>query len=71
MKDLKELSVKIDSLLESKNITKSAYTVAEVQTHEFNTEDGEFSLLRTLFDPLRKTTVALKSPIPISAHGKV
>ena len=50
MKDLKELSAKIDSLLESKNITKSAYTVAEVQTHEFNTEDGEFSLLRTLFD---------------------
>ena len=50
MKDLKELSAKIDSLLESKGITKNAYSISEVQTHEFNMEDGEFSLLRTLFD---------------------
>ncbi len=50
MKDLKELSVKIDSLLESKGVTKHAYSISEVQTHEFNMEDGEFSLLRTLFD---------------------
>ncbi|MBO7387480.1 MAG: TldD/PmbA family protein [Lachnospiraceae bacterium] len=50
MKDLKELSAKIDSLLESKGITKNAYSVSQIETQEFNMEDGEFSLLRTLFD---------------------
>lgn len=50
MKDLKELSVKIDSLLESKGITKNAYSISERETQEFNMEDGAFNLLRTLFD---------------------
>ncbi|MBO4809276.1 MAG: TldD/PmbA family protein [Lachnospiraceae bacterium] len=50
MKDLKELSVKIDSLLESKEIKKYAYSISEIETQEFNMEDGEFNLLRTLFD---------------------
>ncbi|MCR5278696.1 MAG: TldD/PmbA family protein [Lachnospiraceae bacterium] len=50
MSKIIDVSNKACALLQEKGITKYGVSVTQKETREFNIEDGEFSLLRTLFD---------------------
>lgn len=57
MKDIRKISELISSLLAENGIEKAAYSASERETREFNCENGEFTLLRTLFDNNASVTV--------------
>ncbi|MBP5151537.1 MAG: TldD/PmbA family protein [Lachnospiraceae bacterium] len=50
MKTIIEVADKAKDLLKNHNIEKYSVSTSQKETREFNIEDGEFSLLRTLFD---------------------
>lgn len=45
-----DVANRAEALLKNKNISKYSVSVNQRETREFNIEDGEFSLLRTMFD---------------------
>lgn len=50
MKNIREISQRIENGFTAKGISKFSYRLIEKETRELNAENGEFSLLRTLFD---------------------
>ena len=50
MKGIRQVSDRIEALLASNKIKKYSYHIVEKETRELTAENGEFSLLRTLFD---------------------
>ena len=50
MKDLRKIAARIDAQFASKKIKKYSYKLTAKETRELSAENGEFSLLRTLFD---------------------
>ncbi len=56
-----EVSNKAEELLKGKNIAKYAVSTSQKETQEFNIEDGEFTLLRTMFDNSLSVNVFLGS----------
>lgn len=50
MKDLRKIAARIDAEFASKKIKKYSYKLTAKETRELSAENGEFSLLRTLFD---------------------
>lgn len=50
MKNIRDISQRIENGFAAKGIAKFSYTLVEKETRELNAENGEFSLLRTLFD---------------------
>ena len=50
MKDLRKIAARIDAEFASKKIRKYSYKLTAKETRELSAENGEFSLLRTLFD---------------------
>ncbi len=57
MEDIKVISKKVMEAFEREGINKANFTVIEKETQEFNVENGEFSLFRTLFDKNLSITV--------------
>ena len=50
MKDLRKIAERIEAQFASKKIKKYSYKLTAKETRELSAENGEFSLLRTLFD---------------------
>ena len=50
MKGIRKISDKVQALLKANGIKKYAYRIVEKETRELTAENGEFNLLRTLFD---------------------
>ena len=50
MKDLRKIAERIDAQFASNRIKKYSYNLVAKETRELSAENGEFSLLRTLFD---------------------
>ena len=50
MKDLRKISERIEAQFASKKIKKFSYNLVTKEKRELSAENGEFSLLRTLFD---------------------
>lgn len=50
MKSIRKTAERIEAGFASKGITKYSYHLVEKETRELSAENGEFSLLRTLFD---------------------
>ena len=50
MKDLRKIADRIEAQFASKKIKKYSYKLTAKETRELSAENGEFSLLRTLFD---------------------
>ena len=50
MKDLRKIAARIEAQFASKKIRKYSYKLTAKETRELSAENGEFSLLRTLFD---------------------
>ncbi|MBP5552590.1 MAG: TldD/PmbA family protein [Spirochaetales bacterium] len=50
MKDLRKIASRIEAQFASKKISKYSYNLVAKETRELSAENGEFSLLRTLFD---------------------
>ena len=50
MEELKVIAQKVQDEIKNAGITKARFSVEETETQEFNMENGEFSLYRTLFD---------------------
>ena len=50
MKGIRKVSDRIEALLASNKIKKYSYSIVEKETRELSAENGQFSLLRTLFD---------------------
>lgn len=50
MEDIKAVSQKVKEAIQREGIEKASFTVLEKETQEFNAENGDFTLFRTLFD---------------------
>ena len=50
MKSIRKIAERIEAGFASRKITKYSYHLVEKETRELSAENGEFSLLRTLFD---------------------
>ena len=50
MKDLRKIAARIEKQFASNKIRKYSYKLVAKETRELTAENGEFSLLRTLFD---------------------
>lgn len=57
MRELKQIAQKISDMLKDDASVKAFYYVQEKEKQEFNLENGEFSLYRTLFDKSLNITV--------------
>lgn len=57
MEELKKAAGQVKKEIEAAQIAKARFSVAEKETKEFNMENGEFSLYRTLFDKELSVTV--------------
>lgn len=57
MKSIREISQIVENVLASNGISKYDYRLIEKEKRELNAENGEFSLLRTLFDNSAVITV--------------
>ncbi|MGN0507392.1 MAG: TldD/PmbA family protein [Lachnospiraceae bacterium] len=57
MEELRSVADRVQKAMEAAQITKGRLAVEEKETQEFNMENGEFSLYRTLFDKDLSVTV--------------
>lgn len=57
MEDIKNISNKINEVVNRHGVDKAQFWVTQSETHEFNVEGGEFSLFRTLYDNELSLTV--------------
>ena len=57
MGELRSVAVRVQQEIEAAKVTKARFAVEEKETQEFNMENGEFSLYRTLFDKDLSVTV--------------
>ena len=68
MKDLRKIAARIENQFASNKIRKYSYRLVAKETRELTAENGEFSLLRTLFDNTA-TLSAFKSGKNGVVHG--
>lgn len=71
MAELKETANKVQSKLEEKQISKAWFVVQERETQEFNMENGDFSLFRTLFDKALSVTTYQNQKKGVSTTNKL
>lgn len=57
MEEIKAVSSKVNEVMSREGVKKACFTVLEKETQEFNAENGQFSLFRTLFDNNLSITV--------------
>lgn len=57
MKELNKIATTIEEKLEKENVIKFAYTITDNKKEEFTAQNGEFSLLRTVFSSVFSLTV--------------
>lgn len=59
MKELNKTATTIEEKLKKENVIKFAYTITDNKKEEFTAQNGEFSLLRTVFSSIFSLTVFL------------
>ena len=59
MKELNKTATTIEEKLKKENVIKFAYTISDNKKEEFTAQNGEFSLLRTVFSSIFSLTVFL------------
>lgn len=57
MEEIKVVSGKVEEIMRREGVSKGNFTIVEKETQEFNVENGDFSLFRTLFDNNLSITV--------------
>ena len=63
MGELRRAAEQVRKEIEAAQLDKARFSVAEKETQEFNMENGEFSLYRTLFD--KELSVSIREPVQV------